>query len=136
MPQHFPRCQIVPLAAHQVSIQIDGEEKLRWNAGRDYPRPFFFPFNGPSGHSLTRMGHPGAPNHDHHQSVWFAHNKVLGIEPIEEEAPAEILALAEERQTARKAKDFARSDQIRDELATQGWVIEDTPRGPRVKRGP
>ncbi len=80
MPQHFPRCQIVPLAAHQVSIQIDGEEKLRWNAGRDYPRPFFFPFNGPSGHSLTRMGHPGAPNHDHHQSVWFAHNKVLGID--------------------------------------------------------
>ena len=67
---------------------------------------------------------------------WERINKVLGIEPIEEEAPAEILALAEERQTARKAKDFLRSDQIRDQLATQGWVIEDTPRGPRVKRGP
>jgi hypothetical protein len=25
------------------------------------------------------MGHPGAPNHDHHRSVWFAHAKVLGI---------------------------------------------------------
>ena len=24
------------------------------------------------------MGHPGAPNHDHHRSVWFAHNKVFG----------------------------------------------------------
>jgi hypothetical protein len=26
------------------------------------------------------MGHPGAPNHDHHRSIWFAHNKVLGID--------------------------------------------------------
>ena len=26
------------------------------------------------------MGHPGAANHDHHRSVWFAHNKLLGID--------------------------------------------------------
>lgn len=26
------------------------------------------------------MGHPGAQNHDHHQSVWFAHNKVNGLD--------------------------------------------------------
>ena len=58
----------------------------------------------------------------------------IGIESVAEEAPAEIVALAEERQAARKTKDFARSDQIRDELAAQGWVIEDTPKGPRVKR--
>jgi hypothetical protein len=25
------------------------------------------------------MGHPGAPDHDHHRSIWFAHEKVLGI---------------------------------------------------------
>jgi cysteinyl-tRNA synthetase len=66
---------------------------------------------------------------------WEHINSVLGIEPIEEEAPPEILALAEERQAARKAKDFAQSDQIRDQLAAQGWVVEDTPKGPRVKRG-
>jgi cysteinyl-tRNA synthetase len=53
----------------------------------------------------------------------------------EEEAPAEILKLVEERQAARKAKDFARSDAIRDQLKAQGWVIEDTPKGVRVKRG-
>jgi hypothetical protein len=34
---------------------------------------------GPSGLPLTRIGHPGAPNHDHHRSIWFAHEKVLGI---------------------------------------------------------
>jgi cysteinyl-tRNA synthetase len=49
------------------------------------------------------------------------------------EAPAEMAALLEERQTARKAKDFKRSDAIRDELKAKGWLIEDTPKGPRLK---
>lgn len=44
------------------------------------PRPFFYPLVGPSGRSLTRMGHPGAANHDHHRSIWFAHAKLLGID--------------------------------------------------------
>ena len=74
------RCRVIPLAGHQVSFQIDDREVLRWNAGTDYPRPFFFPVIAPSGAMLTRMGHPGAPDHDHHQSVWFAHNTVLGID--------------------------------------------------------
>ena len=65
---------------------------------------------------------------------WEHINSVLGIESVEDEAPPEIAALAEERQVARKAKNFTRSDQIRDELAAQGWIIEDTPKGPRVKR--
>jgi len=76
----IPRCQIIPLASHQVSFQIDDREVLRWNSGTDYPRPFFFPVVAPSGALLTRMGHPGAPDHDHHQSIWFAHHKVLGID--------------------------------------------------------
>ncbi len=53
----------------------------------------------------------------------------------EEEAPADVLKLVDERQAARKAKDFARSDAIRDQLKALGWVIEDTPKGVRVKRG-
>jgi len=80
MPYQIPRCQVVPIPDHQASFVIDGRERLRWHFGQNYPRPFFFPLNGPSGSSLTRMGHPGAPNHDHHQSVWFAHNKVVGID--------------------------------------------------------
>ncbi len=77
-PKPIPRVQLLPLPEHQVSFQIDGVEKLRWHSGSEYPRPFFYPFNGPSGTSLTRMGHPGAQNHDHHRSVWFAHHKVNG----------------------------------------------------------
>ncbi len=80
MSEVFPRCQILPLPDHQVSIQIDGTERMRWHYGPSYPRPFFYPLNGPSGVSLTRMGHPGASNHDHHRSVWFAHAKLLGID--------------------------------------------------------
>lgn len=73
------RCEILPLPNQQVAMLIDGVEKLRWNFSNNHPRPFFYPFNGPSGTSLTRMGHPGAQNHDHHLSVWFAHHKVNGV---------------------------------------------------------
>ncbi|MEZ6056290.1 MAG: PmoA family protein [Planctomycetaceae bacterium] len=77
----LPRCEIVPLAQREVSFLIDGVEVTRWNFGDHLPRPCFFPLNGPdSKRSLTRMGHPGAPNHDHHASVWFAHHKLLGID--------------------------------------------------------
>ena len=80
MAYQFPKCQIIPLPDHQTSFLIDGVERTRWHFGPTYPRPFFYPFIGPSGISLTRMGHPGASNHDHHRSVWFAHHKVLGID--------------------------------------------------------
>ncbi|MHC1763154.1 MAG: cysteine--tRNA ligase [Verrucomicrobiia bacterium] len=50
------------------------------------------------------------------------------------EVPAADAALLEERQVARKAKDFKRADAIRDELKARGWIIEDTPRGARLKR--
>lgn len=63
-------------------------------------------------------------------------NEALGglEKSIEAEVPAELTALLEERQAVRKAKDFKRSDAIRDELKAKGWVIEDTPKGPRLKR--
>ena len=76
----FPRCQVLPLADHQTAVFLDGSERFRWHFGSEYPRPFFYPIKGPTGSSLTRMGHPGAANHDHHRSVWFAHHKVLGID--------------------------------------------------------
>ncbi|MFA6721690.1 MAG: cysteine--tRNA ligase [Candidatus Cloacimonadaceae bacterium] len=50
----------------------------------------------------------------------------------ESEVPAAILALAEERQAARKSKDYARADALRQEIESQGWLLEDTPKGPRV----
>jgi cysteinyl-tRNA synthetase len=68
-------------------------------------------------------------------AAWQRVEFVFGIaRPAEGEAPAEIVALLEERQAARKARDFKRSDALRDELKAKGWVIEDTPKGPRLKR--
>ncbi|HTS19569.1 MAG TPA: cysteine--tRNA ligase [Verrucomicrobiae bacterium] len=67
--------------------------------------------------------------------AWKRLDLVLGFGmPKKSDVPAEVRQLVEERQAARKAKDFKRSDQIRDQLAKQGWVIEDTPKGPRAKR--
>ncbi|NMC48778.1 MAG: cysteine--tRNA ligase, partial [Desulfovibrio sp.] len=43
---------------------------------------------------------------------------------------ARVEALVAERQTARANKDFARSDDIRDELAALGVEVKDTPAGP------
>ena len=48
---------------------------------------------------------------------------------------ARIQALVDERSAAKKARDFARADAIRAQLAEQGIVLEDTPQGVRWKRG-
>jgi cysteinyl-tRNA synthetase len=50
------------------------------------------------------------------------------------DAPAEMTQLMMNREAARRAKDFKRSDAIRDELKSQGWAIEDTPKGPKLKK--
>jgi cysteinyl-tRNA synthetase len=66
---------------------------------------------------------------------WEKVDSVLGVGVAREAAvPAEITALLEARQAARKGKDFQRADAIRDELKAKGWVIEDTPKGARAKR--
>ena len=68
-------------------------------------------------------------------AAWEKVNSVLGIEKVAgAEAPVDIVALLEARQAARKAKDFKRSDQIRDELKAKGWVVEDSPKGPKLKK--
>ena len=68
-------------------------------------------------------------------AAWDKLDSVVGVgAPSEVVVPAEITALVEARQAARKARDFKRADAIRDELKAKGWVIEDTPKGARAKR--
>ena len=66
--------------------------------------------NAPSAEISTGAGHEGDPE------------------------AAEIDALVAERTAAKKAKDFAKADKIRDELAARGIVIVDTPNGVVWKR--
>src|SRR2546425_13125414 len=79
-PKPVPRMQAIPLPRDEVSFQRDGEEIARFHFAQDQRRPFVFPIIGPSGRSLTRMGHPHDPiTHSHHNSVWISHNDVNGI---------------------------------------------------------
>jgi cysteinyl-tRNA synthetase len=64
---------------------------------------------------------------------------VLGLHTLDveesDEAPAEVRALADERDRARAARDFARSDELRDAIAGHGWLVRDTPQGAELVRG-
>lgn len=59
---------------------------------------------------------------------------VLNFMQKTEAVDDEVEALIQQRQEARKAKDFALSDKIRDDLLAQGIILEDTPQGVRYKR--
>jgi len=62
-------------------------------------------------------------------------DSVLGFIVVEEEeVDQQIQELIDEREKARKAKDFKKADMIRDKLKKQGIVLEDTPKGVRWKR--
>ena len=50
------------------------------------------------------------------------------------EVDPEIQALIDERQAARKAKNFARADEIRDQLKAKGITLKDTPQGVQIIR--
>jgi cysteinyl-tRNA synthetase len=78
---------------------------------------------------------PGAADAAAALAAWEKVDSVLGIGTKSgADVPADILALAEARTDAKKAKDFKRADAIRDELKAKGWVIEDTAKGPKLKK--
>jgi cysteinyl-tRNA synthetase len=60
---------------------------------------------------------------------------ILGLMVTKEKklVPEEVERLIEERKSARKAKDFARADEIRQELLTKGILLEDTREGVKWK---
>lgn len=61
---------------------------------------------------------------------------VLGLLQTEADGDVdpEIQKLVDERQAARKAKDFKRADEIRDQLKAQGIILEDTPQGVKITK--
>lgn len=63
-------------------------------------------------------------------------DQILGVLPLnkDEEVPSDLLQLLEQREAARKKKDWGRSDQVRNAIQERGYVIEDTPNGARLKK--
>jgi cysteinyl-tRNA synthetase len=61
---------------------------------------------------------------------------VLGVklDEAKEEIPAEVMELAGKRAEAKKAKDFALADSIRDQITALGYSIKDTPKGPQLEK--
>lgn len=67
----------------------------------------------------------------------FQFDQVLGLrlnEVTEEKIPDEVIKLAEEREIARNAKDFKKSDQLRKTVQKMGYIIEDTIHGYKLKK--
>ena len=60
------------------------------------------------------------------------YGELFGAE--EEAIPAEIEDLVNARTEAKKAKNFAEADRIRDELKEKGYIVKDTPNGPQVEK--
>ncbi|HET9857253.1 MAG TPA: cysteine--tRNA ligase [Chthoniobacterales bacterium] len=65
---------------------------------------------------------------------WSRINKVLDFENGGAELPEEVAKLAEARAQARLAKDFRKSDELRDKLNALGWEARDTKDGQKITR--
>ena len=64
-------------------------------------------------------------------------DKVLGLnldKIKQEKVPTEIVNLAQEREKARKDKDYKKADKIREKIELKGFLIEDTKEGPKLKK--
>ncbi|MBO7710269.1 MAG: cysteine--tRNA ligase [Lachnospiraceae bacterium] len=69
-------------------------------------------------------------------SVFDSLTDVLGFDfkKKEEGIPEDILDLVERRAQAKKDRDFALADALRNEITGKGYVVEDTPQGPKVTK--
>ena len=67
--------------------------------------------------------------------AWWNHiDNVLALSPETAALPADVAKLAEARVQARLAKDWRKSDELRDELSARGWEARDTKDGQKVTR--
>jgi cysteinyl-tRNA synthetase len=67
---------------------------------------------------------------------WKQINTVLDLEAETDVAiPHEVAQLAEERENARREKNWKRSDELRERISALGWQVRDTKDGPKLTRG-
>lgn len=114
-------------AVHGVGgvVVCHGEERQTFAAGTTFPIDVLGAFRPP-------VGSDGIP-----PAVWAA--TVDGVAAShrarqDSRTPgAEVMALVEERDDARRRKDWAESDRLREELRARGWQVQDTTGGSRLE---
>ncbi len=67
-------------------------------------------------------------------AAWEKINTVLAVEEAPDAAPAEVQALLNERAAARAARDWKKSDDLRDKVRALGWSVKDTAKGQELTR--
>ena len=93
----------------------------------------------PRSEALVELTHlvPDVPADDHRKADQpvFELTGVLGILlDLEDEIPEEIRDLANKRAEAKKAKDYAEADRIRDEIQAKGYTVKDVPGGFKIEK--
>ena len=72
---------------------------------------------------------------DTSEDILEVDEKILGLDLDREEIiPKNVQKLANEREKARKEKNWAESDKIRDEIQKLGYIVEDTEKGSQIKK--
>ncbi|MFH0909811.1 MAG: cysteine--tRNA ligase [bacterium] len=68
-------------------------------------------------------------------SLWNGFDAVLGLlQPVAAAVDPEIESLVDQRQAARKAKNWVESDRLRDVILSKGWEVKDTAQGPKLRK--
>jgi cysteinyl-tRNA synthetase len=65
---------------------------------------------------------------------WEQINRVLQLYEPDDVAPAAMWELVQQREQARKEKDWPNADKLRYEIESRGWVVKDTKDGPKLSK--
>ena len=118
---------------------LDGDENIEDDIVEDYKNRFIKAINDDLNMPLA-MGVVWEVAKNEKKSKKFAEllldfDRVLGLKiDKKDDIPEEVLKLLEERNTARKEKDWKKSDELRDKIQEYGYRIEDTKDGTNIER--
>jgi cysteinyl-tRNA synthetase len=85
-------------------------------------------------HSAADAGDEDEGGRLAHAAAVLAAALGLSLRAADIDLDEESARLVAERDEARRARDFARADALRDELVARGWTVEDTPSGTAIRR--
>jgi cysteinyl-tRNA synthetase len=81
---------------------------------------------------LKSLSHTDSLAYD---QAWTQLDSILGLGDATVTIPAEVQTLLDQRAAARKAKDFAKSDELRKAIEALGWKVKDTAKGQELLQG-